>query len=345
MELIVKPTEACNFKCTFCSSTAIDPNKAGLLDLEYIYKFLKRYPDTKSIIVNGGDPLMVQPSYYWELIEHLDEHDYPANISFTSNLWPFVVKPEKWVDLFNHPRLGICTSFQYGKGRLKGDLSIFTEKDFWLVSDMMLDKVGYRPDFISVLTDEDEGMAIANVELAKKMGVECKLNYAMASGVQGSTYRLSKAYALYVKIWEMGLWEWEYNTKQMMNRLQGSSTSCPQNRKCDEGIRALNPGGDYYSCGSMGDDKDYPIDFEREMAGEFFTPLQDDFDIQSMKVSCFTCPMFKICNGCHKTVRDMKREGQVEEHCREMKQLAPAILKINRLDPNLVTPYVDESIV
>lgn len=343
MELIIKPTEACNFKCTFCSSTDIDPDKAGLLDHDYIFKFLKRYPETTTIIVNGGDPLMVDPSYYWKIIDHLDEHNYETNISFTTNLWPFVVKPNKWVDLFRHPRMGICTSFQYGNGRLKGDYTIFTEKDFWRVSDMMLEKVGYRPDFISVMTEEDGPSAIKNVELAKEMGVECKLNYAMTSGVQGSTYRLSKIYETYVEIYDRDLWRWEYNTKQMMSRLQGNATSCPQNRKCDEGIRALNPGGDYYSCGSFGDDKDYPIDFKTEMNGGFVTPLQNDFEIQTMKQSCWLCPMFEICNGCKKTIRDMKREGQVEDHCKHMKKLAPRILEINGLDPNLVTPYVDES--
>ena len=55
MDLIIKPTEACNFKCSFCSSTAIDPNNAGLLDLDYVFRFLKRYPDTNSLIINGGD--------------------------------------------------------------------------------------------------------------------------------------------------------------------------------------------------------------------------------------------------------------------------------------------------
>ena len=344
MELIIKPTEACNFKCTFCSSTSIDPNNAKLLDHSYIFDFLKRFPETNTIIVNGGDPLMVDPEYYWKIIRHLDENNYTAHISFTTNLWPFVIKPAKWTELFRHPRMGICTSFQYGKGRLKGDFSIFTEKDFWRASNMMLEKVGYRPDFISVLTEEDAPAAIRNVELAKEMNVECKLNYAMASGVQGSTYRLSKAYETYVEIYDRGLWKWEYNTKQMMKRLQGNATSCPQNRKCDEGIRAFNPGGDYYSCGSFGDDGDYPIDLKHEMAGGFSTPLQDDFNIQTMKNACYTCPMFEICNGCHKTVRDMKREGQVEDHCKHMKSLAPRILEINGLDPNSVTPYVNEEI-
>lgn len=344
MELIIKPTEACNFKCTFCSSTNIDPKKAKLLDHDYIFKFLKRFPNTKTIIVNGGDPLMVEPEYYWKIIEHLDENNYPTTISFTSNLWPFVVKPEKWIDLFRHPRLGITTSFQYGLGRLKGDFSVFTEKDFWRVSDLMLEKVGYRPDFISVITEQDETHAIRNVELAKSMGVECKLNYAMASGVQGSTYRLSKIYATYVEIYDRGLWQWEYNTKQMMKRLKGHGTSCPQNRKCDEGIRAFNPGGDYYSCGSFADDGDFPIDFNSEIAGNFHTPLQDNYEIQTMKNACWTCPMFSICNGCKKTVRDMKREGQVEDHCKQMKTLAPRILEINGLDPNSVTPYINEAL-
>jgi radical SAM protein with 4Fe4S-binding SPASM domain len=342
MDLIIKPTEACNFKCTFCSSTDIDPENAGQLDHDYIFRFLDRYPDTNTIIVNGGDPLMMDPSYYWKIIKYLDDHNYPSTISFTSNLWPFYVKPEKWVELFNHPRMGISTSFQYGAGRLKGDLSIFTEEDFWNVSDKMLELCGYRPEFIAVIDDMNEHTAIKTVELAKKMDVVCKINYAMASGEQGYTYRLSKIYKLYLDIYNAGLGDWEYNVQQMIRRLASDTTTCPQNRMCDSGIRAFNPGGDYYSCGSLGDDKDYPIDFEYEMSGGFETPLQHDPEIQTMKMACYTCPMFKICNGCRKTVRDHKREGQVEDHCFEMKQLAPDILKLNGKDPSEVTPYVRE---
>jgi radical SAM protein with 4Fe4S-binding SPASM domain len=254
------------------------------------------------------------------------------------------MRPEKWLPIFQNERFGCATSFQYGGGRLKGDYSEFTESDFWMVSNAMLKHTGERPDFIAVITDENEHLAIKNVELAKEMGVECKLNYAMASGVQGTTYRLSKIYETYIKIYDMGLADHEYNTKQMMKRLGGSATSCPQNRLCDTGIRAMNPGGDYYSCGSFADDMDYPIDFETEMNGEMQTPLQDDPNIQTMKMACYTCPMFEICNGCKKTVRDMKREGIVEDHCKQMKTLAPRILEINGMSPDGVTPYVDESI-
>jgi radical SAM protein with 4Fe4S-binding SPASM domain len=356
MELIIKPTERCNFKCTFCSSTQITDDKSAELPHDRIFEFLERFPETNTIIVNGGDPLMMSPEYYWKIIDHLEAIDSEATISFTTNLWPFYKNPDKWKELFNHPRMGIATSFQYGGGRLKGDLTEFSEEDFWAVSDAMLEHVGYRPDFISVITEENAHNAIKNVELAKRMGVECKLNYAFSSGPpvkfkgitmgqEGRPYMLADIYEIYVEIWRKGLTEWEYNTKQMVKRLRGHSTTCPQNRNCDENIRTLQPSGDYYSCGSFGDDRQYAIDFKKEMAGEKIYPLKFQPELQSLKQSCYTCPMFQICNGCKKTIKDLKDHGLVEKHCAKMKTLAPAIIESNNmtgvLDP---TPYVNEDV-
>jgi len=216
MDLIIKPTEACNFKCSFCSSSEISEDNAKVLDIKEIYKFLDENPDTRTIIVNGGDPLMIKPQYYWDIIDYLDKKDMPTTISFTSNLWPFLKKHDKWKKLFNHKRMGVCTSFQYGGGRLKGDYSVFTEGDFWEVSDAMLEHVGYRPDFISVVVDGEQDMAIDNVKLAKEMGVECKLNYAMASGEQAKPLLLADIYRIYIEIYKQGLGQWEYNTKDII---------------------------------------------------------------------------------------------------------------------------------
>jgi radical SAM protein with 4Fe4S-binding SPASM domain len=342
MDLIIKPTELCNFKCSFCSSTKISEERSSILDSNKIFKFLKRFPDTRTIIVNGGDPLMVDPSYYWKIIEFLDDNDLNTTLSLTTNLWPFYKKPEKWTELFRHHRVGISTSFQYGNGRLKGDYSVFTEKDFWNVSDSFLEKIGYRHQFIAVITEENQSTVIKTVELAKKMNVICKINHAMSSGDQSHPYRLSKIYEKYVEIWKLGLHPWEYNTQQMMKRLVGGTTTCPQTRTCDSNSRALNPEGDYSSCGSFADDKEKSIDFNQEMMGSFFTPLQESLELLSLKQSCFSCPMFQICNGCKKTVKDMKRSGIVEDHCKHMKKIAPDILKSNNLNIP-VTPYEDES--
>lgn len=340
MDLIIKPTEKCNFKCTFCSSTSITEDKTAELDLDYIFRFLERYPETNTIIVNGGDPLMMNPTYYWKIIEWLDQRDYHTSISFTSNLWPFYKNPTKWKDLFNNPRMGITTSFQYGGGRLKGDLTEFSEEDFWKVSDAMLEHCGYRPGFISVITEENEHLAIKNVELAKQMNVECKLNYAFSSGPPvkfkniimgqaGKPYLLADIYEIYLEIWRRELWPWEFNTKQMMQRLKGTATICPQNRECDGGIRVLQPSGDYYSCGAFGDDRQYPIDFETEMKGSKVFPIRNVFELQTMTENCYTCPMFQICNGCKKTIKDHKEYGLAEKHCKKMKTLAEDIISSN----------------
>ena len=348
MELIIKPTERCNFKCTFCSSTSIAKHKSDILEHDYIFKFLKRFPHTKTIIVNGGDPLMMEPNYYWTIIDYLDKYELSTSIALTTNLWPFYKKPQKWTSLFCNERVGVTTSFNYGDGRLKGDYSLFTEDDFWKCSNAMLEYTGYRPDFISVITDDNEHLAIKNVELAKEMscglqpqgtlhnynrsekiGVECKLNYAMASGDQKNPYLLSKIYEIYLQVYNKGLAPWEFNTKQMMKRLSTHATSCPQCRSCDEGIRALNPGGDYYSCGAFGDDQDESINFDLEMKGDFFTPLQNNINLLSLKEECFSCPMFSICNGCRKTIKDLKEADVVESHCVRMKKIAEEIVKTN----------------
>ena len=73
----------------------------------------------------------------------------------------------------------------------------------------------------------------------------------------------------------------------MMLAISDRATTCPLSRKCDEGIRCLQPDGDYYSCGAFGDDKDKEIDFKEEMSGKFFTPLQDDIELTTMKKGCY----------------------------------------------------------
>ncbi len=327
MELIIKPTEACNFACTFCSSNQITQDKGALLKLETIYQFLERFPQTRTIIVNGGDPLMVKPDYYWKLIDYLETHHLPASLSLTSNLWDFYLRPDKWADLFCAPRVGITTSFHYGDTRRITSKRVYDEGMFWKVSDMFFQRVGYRPDFISVINEQNEYWALDNVRLAKKMQVECKLNNAMASGREGRPYQLSKIYQIYLQIIEQGLAPWEYNSKALVDSLDGRSTACPRHRDCGEEIRCLQPEGDYYSCGSFADDFDYPIDFAKEMSSpEAQDPLRDDFSLSSLKAECFGCRLFSLCNGCRKTIRDHKRFSQVEAHCTLMKSLEDKLI-------------------
>lgn len=327
------------------------------MDLVKVERFVERHANNlNTIIVNGGDPLMMSPQYYWDLIAILEKYECDAKISLTSNLWAFHKKPQMWTELFRHPQIGVITSFQYGNKRLKGDNTPFTEKEFWAISNQFLALVGYRPEFIAVIDQDNRDTVLQTVQLAKAMGVECKINHVLASGPQivkqgvtmGSAnnfFTQADMYAHYIEIIEAGLADWEYNCKQLSKKLRGAHTTCPLSRRCDSGIRTLQPDGSYYSCGAFGDDRTHRIDFEQEMASQTLqTPLQDDPDLDTMKMACYGCPMFEICNGCRKTIQDTKKFGLQEHQCRTMKSLAPKIIEINGLTGVLEpTPYEDES--
>lgn len=329
MDLIIKPTEVCNFSCTFCSSTGLTDNKSALLPISKISQFLDRFPETKTIIINGGDPLVLDPSYYWQIIEEVESRNLETTLSFTTNLWDFYKNPSKWEDLFNHPLVGIGTSFNYGDTRRINKNKVFTEEIFWKVSNLFLERIGYRPMFISVITEENYHLAMENVRLAKKMNTECKVNYALASGRLSKPFLKGKIYKFYLDVIDEGLEDYEYNTKQLIKKGISLNTTCPLNRDCDESIRCLQPDGDYYSCGAFGDDKEYPIDFELEMNSlEKIYALRSDVDIQMLKNECLACPLFNICNGCKKNISDLKRNEMVEEHCSAMKENLPRLKKV-----------------
>lgn len=327
MDLIIKPTQRCNFACTFCSSTKIAKSnkKSDDLDQEKIKKFLKRFPDTKRIIVNGGDPLNMEPDYYHEILDYINAHNLKTELRLITNLWDWYKNPDKWNPLFKRKNVYIGTSFNLGDTRRITPDRVFTKNIFLDVMYKFKNEFNYFPNFIAVITEDNKHEAIDTVKVAQELNSECQINYAVASGRQGKPFPIGYIYNIYLDIYEAGLMEFEFHTKQMIKRLQGNlNTTCPQNRKCDEGIRNLQPksdsGYEYGSCGAFGDDQEYGIDFDKEMSGKFFKPLQSSPELSYQKEECLSCPNFNICNGCYKTVRDLKKHNMVEESCREMKK-------------------------
>ncbi|MBX3041800.1 MAG: hypothetical protein KF789_13925, partial [Bdellovibrionaceae bacterium] len=156
-------------------------------------------------------------------------------------------------------------------------------------------------------------------------------NYANMSGDCQSTLPLSEIYKIYLLIWKEGLQNHEWNSRQMVNRLSvGENTSCPLSRSCDGGIRVLQPDGGYYSCGAFGDDGLYPIDFEAEILhGGFERPLQKEARLDALKMECYSCEMFQVCNGCRKHIHDLKATDLVEIHCSQMKEISAEILALS----------------
>lgn len=321
MDIIVKPTQRCNFKCDFCSSNKIDSSGNATLPLESIFSLLENNK-VDTIIINGGDPLMMPPEYYWNLIQYLDDHNMDTSVSFTSNLWDFYLQPEKWKKLFQNKRVGVTTSFQYGTGRKLANGTVFTEDLFRAILKLFKEYIGYVPMFIGVITNENENRVLDTVRLAKDLGTICKLNPAVKSGRCKQNYPLWKAYQKYIEIIEAGLAEYEHNASILKDVVHNSHKTCPYNRDCWKHIRAISPNGLIHSCGCFNDDHIINIEHgNKTYCLSEYTDKELLKDFKSLKSECFACDLFPLCNSCFKQIHDIKQDHLEQDHCFHMKQL------------------------
>ena len=116
MDIILNPTNKCNFNCTFCLARKL---KNSTLSIDHTIKLLKKYEkDLNILIINGGDPLMMPPDYYEKLLEYLNTLDHKVFVSFTTNLLDWYLNPKKWHKILSNPNVGVLYSFSNVTGQL-----------------------------------------------------------------------------------------------------------------------------------------------------------------------------------------------------------------------------------
>lgn len=321
MDLIIKPTQACNFRCTFCSSNDIAEDYREELPLDTLFAFLMTH-DTSRIIVNGGDPLMMPPEYYWEILAFMKENGMKTTLDFTTNLWDFYLHPDKWSSLFLQPGVSVCTSFQYGGERRLANGNEYTEEQFCKIMKQFTERIGYTPLFIAVITEHNENTVLDTVRLARTLGTECKINPAVQSGRSRWFYPLYKMYSHYLDIIDAELGEYESNCKYIRRIMHYKDACCPYARGCYRSIRCMNPRGELHSCGCFNDDSHLNAllgkpTYELHRCNE--DQLEKDYGY--LKAECFGCSCFGLCNGCYKHIADIKNSGTVEEHCSGMQKI------------------------
>lgn len=300
MDLVIKPTFSCNFRCSFCSSNR---KTKSLLSVEQIEQVFKSNT-INNLIVNGGDPLLMPPSFYYDLKKMVDKYNPACSISLTTNLWDWYKNPDKWTPVIKECNLGICTSFQYGSGRIMPNGKPLDVKTFLNIFNRFKDTFNYPLEFISVLTDENEQFALDNVLLARDLKTFCKLNGAFQSGRQGYLYDRTKLFQIYLHLFETGLYKYERNCLNLINFFKKQNTICPlSNQKCFKTISCLSASGNQTNCPALEDDD-----------------ILDSTKYKFFKKECLACDYFQICNGCMKQVRDLlnDKNGQLR-NCLSLK--------------------------
>lgn len=322
MDLVIKISDKCNFKCDFCSSNMIAANHNDL-PLWKVTSYIVDHPQVRNIIVNGGDPLCVDPEWYWNLLYWLEETKRDINISFTTNLWDFYKHPEKWEELFKE-HISVCTSFQYGDGRKLATGEVFTEDMFVEIFNMFEERIGYKLKFIAVQNHKNASYALATVELAKRLGTTCRINPALKSGRTEFPYPFHLIMRTWLDIIDAGLGEYEDNCKLLKDVWAGNDTECPFNSRCHDsefGIRCMSPDGSVHICPAIADDIMKGIDEAYVDGSGKKIPFKDIL----IKAECATCKNFKLCNSCKKRIIDIHSMGEsyLNDHCTHMKAMIP----------------------
>lgn len=290
MQLMIKPSLNCQFKCDFCSANKLCQSNVTDKDFnieKYINTIRDLNPD--DIIITGGDPLLLPIDFFNTLLSINDK----ITLSLTTNLWDFYIHPDKWVDLFKNPRVGICTSFQYGDRRKKPDGTPYTEEDFIKVETKFNELIGYTPNFIAVISKENEDRALDHVYLAKRLGTECKLNGMLPVGLSTEYYPRYKMVDLYCKIVDLGLEQYESNTKERF------SGKCPYNTEdnCFKYNRSMiidiNGNIKFSYCEDLV--------FTETSFNSLSEISTEDKNINNELISetkCLSCELYRFCNGC-----------------------------------------------
>ena len=311
MELILKPTSRCNFACKFCSAYSSD-----IMHLERLSSELKAVIQEicpSNIIITGGDPLCIRPDIYEELLSLGS-----WNLSLTTNLKDYVQNPEKWRDLFKNPRVGICTSFQFGEGRMWDIDTTYDVKRFTDVFDMFLSDIGYRLKFLSVISRENEDRALDHIQLAKKLQTKCKLNPLMPLGKSDQFFPQFKIIQIWLEVFEAGLQDYLDADVQFKHGGCGFNT----NLLCSSTIRAVKVDRDgnvvVASCeDDLVNNMQQAVQLKEDPHEEVI-PLS-----QHLTKECRLCRLFRLCHGCHQ-MRILNK--CVPQHCEEMKKLESRIL-------------------
>ena len=321
MDLVIKISDRCNFACDFCSSNMIATSHKDL-ELSKVTSFIDCHKEVRNIIINGGDPLCVNPEWYYNLISWLkDNSREDINISFTTNLWDFYKHPEKWEDLFRN-YVSVCTSFQYGDERKLASGEVFTEEMFIKIFNMFEKRIGYKLKFIAVQNAGNTAYALKTVELAKRLGTTCRINPALRSGRTIRPYPFQLMMISWLKIVEQGLGEYEDNCKLLRKLWKGEQVECPFSMTCQDattGVKCMSPDGTVHTCPAIADDILSGVDEAYNDNSTRRIPFKDTM----LKPECPSCRNCLICNSCKKRVQDIHEMGDawLEEHCRVMKSL------------------------
>ena len=335
MQLIVRVTNRCNFKCSFCSASNL--SQTTDLPFDKLIEFIEQYKDkASSVVFEGGDPLCMKPQYYHRFLQWKDNHHdtriRKLLVSFTSNLWDFYKRPEKWLDIFKREDVDIGTSFQYGTGRKITQNLPYSEELFIRVFNKVVELTDKKPGFIAVIDYDNQDTIINTVNLAKRLDTVCKINPLFTSGRSTTFYRWDDMLLQYAKLFELGLDQYEMNCQMIRGIITGDvqRAGCPlHNRYCENDFRVISPDGYIKTC-SMEQNSISELSqsiitlYKNHQVNDITTNRK----LKLASTKCLTCDYYRWCNYCRIKIQEFKTIQDKDQYCKNIENAIQRIKKV-----------------
>lgn len=321
MDIILNPTNKCNFACQFCAASELEDNT---MDSKVAIEIIKPYANKLGqIIINGGDPLCMNPKFYWDLLKYINTLDHYVTISLTTNLWDFYKQPYKWKELFKEKQIGVITSFQYGTKRRLKDGRIFSEQMFRDCINMFEYVIeDYKPNFISVIDKTNQHLCKQTLLLARDLGIKCKMNKVVVSGRQKEYYPRYEMFKEYINLYKQGLGQYEMNYDLLKRHFMKQPTFCPIDRNCYNKLRCVNANGLTTTCSYVSESLGEDYKLSRNPINKFAKKYA------TIRGKCYSCENFALCNSCRVYIKEVKDNKDETNYCANMKKIIPELREV-----------------
>lgn len=322
-QLILRTTTRCNFDCTFCSASKLQPAEMSAEDAIF---YIKKYSPLFSLNFEGGDPLMRGTEFYRQVCDFVDslEEESPVSsagmdkiikVCMTTNLWDFYKRPDKWAPVFNYYFDNISTSVDLDGSRRLAPNVPYTEAMFRSIVAKFRDYI--EPEialsFISVITENNYDAAERLCELGEEFGLRYRLNPVVSVGRSSSSMPFAKMFTLWVNLALRGYHEQTSKLLVESIRKNFSIQGCYFARDCTKWQVCINPDGSTSTCSIHASTLN-----NTESRIPIYTKLPPLSVVQN---SCFTCPCFQYCNGCRLNISTFQHfsKQELQEHCTSMR--------------------------
>ncbi len=177
INLIIKPTNACNLRCRHCYAADIGYNaqKMQISTVNFIINFFAQFYKNVRIIWHGGEPLLMGIDFYKEVIEI--EKQFP-NTMFSNGIQTnATLINDEWIDFLKTNKINVGISYDGQYNDVLRDKTKQVQDSIKLMQDR-----NFRFGAICVISGKTQDKLIEIYKHFKKLQISFKFNPLFISG-------------------------------------------------------------------------------------------------------------------------------------------------------------------